>query len=275
MPEFVQVDPLENPEQANAQIAAILSDSGPSQAPEPKPTMEPPRDGQCTLPGLGYKVEVRELTGEDEEALAKVRSSYPRWMSTLLERAVVSINGEPADSDAVNMLLVGDRDYLLLVIRRVTWGPEIELPAVYCPLCEEEFEAIVHVDDVPIKRLDKPDDATFTVELRDGAQAEVRLPNGNDQTALLENEKWTRAEQNTRLLQRCISTLIDAQGNELPVAGFPSMVRGMSVSDRHKVLNAMDKRAPGAKYAEVTVKHDECGETVPVPLGTAALFPDL
>lgn len=274
MSETIRIDPTENPEQANAQIAAILNDSAPQES-EPKPMMEPPADGQCKLPGLGYTVEVRELTGEDEEALAKVKSSYARWMSTLLERAVVSINGDPANGDAVERLLVGDRDYLLLEIRRVTWGPEIELPAVFCPLCEEEFEAIVHVDDIPIKRLDSPDDATFTVDLREGRRAQVRLPNGTDQAALLDNEKWTPAERNTRLLQRCVIRLIDASGNDLPVAGFPSMVRQMSVPDRSKVLREMDNRAPGAKYAEVTVKHDECGETTAVPIGTAALFPDL
>ena len=125
MSELVHVDPMENPEQANAQIAALLNDSPPPQDSAPKPIMEPPPDGRVTLPGSGQTVEVRELTGADEEALAKVQGTVYRWFALMLNLAVETIDGKSADSEAVGKLLVGDRDYLLLAIRKVTWGPEI------------------------------------------------------------------------------------------------------------------------------------------------------
>ena len=273
MPEFV--DPLENPEQANAQIAAILADSDEPKQTTPKPTMEPPLESVFKLPGTGQTVEVRELTGADEESLAKVQGSFYRWVSTLLELAVEKIDGKDADTDAVGNLLTGDRDYLLLAIRKVTWGPEIELSGIECPNCREQFDVIVHTDDIPIKSLGDPSEAKFTVALRNGRTATVALPTGHDQAVYLAKEDASIAQRNTLLLQRCVETIADAQGIDLPVGGFPSMVRDMAVPDRTKLLNEIHNRMPGARYNEVPVKCSECGEKTAIGIGPVALFPDL
>lgn len=275
MSEFVRVDPTENPEQANAQIEAILSDSGPGREPDPKPTLEPPPDSVFKLPGTGQSVEVRELTGADEEALARVQGTFARWISTLLELAVEKIDGETADKDAIGRLLVGDRDYLLMAIRKVTWGPEIELEDIKCSNCGELFDCVAHTDDIPIKPLQDRSEATFTVELRNGRKANVRLPNGHDQAVYLEKEDTSNAQRNTLLLQRCVENVTDAHGVEMPIEGFPSLVRDMSLPDRMHLLREINNRMPGARYNEVPVKHDDCGETTVIAIGPAALFPDL
>lgn len=275
MSELVRVDPMENPEQANAQIAALLSDSPGPQDSAPKPTMEPPPDGLVTLPGSGQKVEVRELTGADEEALARVQGTFARWAATMLELVVEKIDDKPADADAIRKLLTGDRDYLLMAIRKVTWGPEIELAGVVCDNCGQAFDPILHTDDIPIKKLESPSDANFTVALRNGRSASVRLPNGHDQAVYLDKEDMTNAQRNTLLLQRCVSTITDAQGMEMPVAGFPSMVRDMTLPDRTRLLREINDRLPGARYNEVPVTHSDCGETTVIGIGPVALFPDL
>lgn len=276
MSELVRVDPMENPEQANAQIAALLSDSPAPQDSAPKPTLEPPPDGLVTLPGTGQKVEVRELTGADEEALARVQGgTFSRWMATMLELAIEKIDDKPADVDAVGKLLVGDRDFLMLAIRKVTWGPEIELTGVECDNCGEAFDPIVHTDDIPIKTLQSPSEANFTVDLRNGRTASVRLPNGHDQAVYLGKDDMSNAQRNTLLLQRCVTSITDAQGMEMPVAGFPSMVRDMSLPDRTRLLRAVNDRMPGARYNEVPVTHPDCGETTVIGIGPVALFPDL
>jgi len=273
--ELVRVDPMENPEAANAQIEALLNDSPAPHDSAPKPTMEPPPDGRVTLPGTGQTVEVRELTGADEEALARVQGTFTRWLSTMLELAVEKIDDKPADVDAVGKLLVGDRDYLLMAIRNVTWGHEIELVGIECDNCGEAFDPIVHTDDIPIKKLQNPSDASFTVDLRNGRTASVRLPTGHDQAVYLDKEDMSNAQRNTLLLQRCVASITDAQGMEMPVAGFPSMVRDMSLPDRTRVLKAVNDRMPGARYNEVPVTHPDCGETTVIGIGPVALFPDL
>jgi hypothetical protein len=267
---------MENPEQANAQIESILSDSSPAQETNPKPTLEPPPDPLFTLPGSGQVVEVRELTGADEEALARVQASFARWVSTLLERAVEKIDGKSADAEAVGKLLVGDRDYLLMAVRKVTWGPEIELFGIDCSGCGESVDMIAHTDDIPVTTLQDPREATFTVALRNGRTASVRLPNGHDQAVYLEKEDATNAQRNTLLLQRCVESITDANGMELPVEGFPSMVReGLSLPDRARLLREINNKMPGARYTEVPVKCPDCGETTVIGIGPVALFPDL
>ena len=275
MSELVRVDPMENPDAANAQIAALLSDSAPAREAEPKPTLEPPPESVFKLPGSGQSVEVRELTGADEEALAKSQRTFTRWIATLLELAVEKIDGKSADSDAVGKLLVGDRDYLLMAIRKVTWGPEIELSGIQCGSCRELFDVVVHTDDIPVKTLAEPSLARFTVALRNDRSANVRLPNGNDQAIYLEKEDITNAQRNTMLLQRCVESITDAHGMEMPVEGFPSMVREMSLPDRTRLLHAINDTMPGARYNEVPVSCPACGETTVIGIGPVALFPDL
>jgi hypothetical protein len=273
--ELVRVDPMENPEAANAQIAALLSDSASPEDSAPKPMMEPPPDGRVTLPGGGQKIEVRELTGADEEALARVQGTFSRWLATMLELAVEKIDDKTADADAVGKLLVGDRDFLLMAIRKVTWGPEIELHGIECTNCGEAFDPIVHTDDIPVKKLQSPSDSAFTVALRNGRSASVRLPNGHDQAVYLDKEDMSNAHRNTLLLQRCVASITDAAGMEMPVEGFPSMVRDMSLPDRTRVLREINDRMPGARYDEVPVTHPDCGETSVIRIGPVALFPDL
>lgn len=274
MSEPVRINPMDNPEQANATIASILSDSVPADA-QPKPNIEPPPDLLFELPGSHQKVEVRELTGADEEALARVNGTFWRWISTLLEHAVETIDGRPADADALGKLLVGDRDYLLMAVRKVTWGAEIELSGIDCDHCKDTLDMVALTDDIPIKSLADAREANFTVALRNNRTAAVRLPNGHDQAVYLERENATNAERNTLMLQRCVASITDANGMEMPVEGFPSMVRDMSLPDRTRLLREIDRRMPGARYNEVPVTCPACGEKTVLGIGPVALFPDL
>jgi hypothetical protein len=104
----------------------------------------------------------------------------------------------------------------------------------------------------------------------------VRLPNGHDQAVYLEKDDVTNAQRNTLLLQRCVENITDLRGVEMPVEGFPSMVReGLSLPDRTKLLREINNRMPGARYNEVPVTHSDCGEITVIGIGPVALFPDL
>jgi hypothetical protein len=64
---------------------------------------------------------VRELTGHDEEILAdRSFANGADQVTELLTRVIVAIDGLPGDINRglVDGLLVGDRDYLLLRLRR-------------------------------------------------------------------------------------------------------------------------------------------------------------
>lgn len=273
------VNPFDNPALA-AKAAKILEDDEPDDA-TLKPEIDAPTDGYVQLP-VGVvvddktitEVEVQELTGEDEERLAKAKTSNDptKFYQTLLACGVVSIGGKDPEDVTPNML-VGDREALLLGIRKATYGSEIELGDIFCAECNEEFEGSVDVDDIPIRPL--RGETTFEVKLRKGGKAKVRLPVGDDQMAAVKESGLTDAERNSLVLSRCVVTVSDPGGDPMPVAGFPSLVFELGIVDRKRILDEIHKRQPGPRYDEVVVKHDECGNTIPVLLGMGALFPGL
>jgi hypothetical protein len=268
---------LENPGAAAAYFQAATAEE------IPQPLIEGPPEGIVQLPGglvikgqVIREVEVCELTGAHEEALARAKlSNNPaRFVSTLLQCGVVSVGGEEPSRDLLLQLLVGDRDALLIGIRRVTYGDEIELEDSKCPFCGEGYGLTVTLDDIPTVKLSDPAlDAMFTTELRRGRRALVRLPNGADQEAVMANPDLSIAERNTVLLSRCVVTLTGADGSERQVSAFPGLVRdGLSIPDRSKILEEIKKRQPGPRLDEITFTHEICGREVPLPLEVGTLF---
>jgi hypothetical protein len=224
-----------------------------------------------------YDVEVQELTGEHEELIAKSRRSpnIARFVSTILECGISTIGGEPAQKADIKKLLLGDREQLLMEIRRVTYGDELEFAGLNCPQCGELLDVTITLDDIPISRLESSEDRAFEVKLRKGGKAIVRLPNGEDQEAVLENAEATDAERNTVMLERCVSSLVDKAGNKTHVPSRPVAVRELSVPDRHAILDEVVKRQSGPNYNGVTFTHESCGKEVPLFLGQGDLFPHL
>jgi hypothetical protein len=265
--------------QAQAAMERLLADADKPEA-TPRPQIETPRDGFVTIPG-GIKVgeetitevEVQELTGEAEERLAKARTSNDpmRFYNTLLEEGIASVGGKSPE-EVIGQMLVGDRETILLGIREATYGPEIELGTAFCEECREEFDATIEVKDIPIRPLES--ETTFTVPLRKGGKAKVRLPEGADQTAYLKDPSLTDSERNSVLLSRCVITL-PQNGEEMPVSGFPSLVLSLGVVDRRNILAEIDKRQPGPRYDGLEIEH-ECGSKVAVfVMGLVSLFPGL
>lgn len=266
---------------AQAQVDEIISEAN-SGGHKPKPVISLPPDGTVILSG-GSRLDERpvreavvgELTGADEERLAKSRANDTRWFNVLLQCGTVEIDGKPVTEEMLNGLLVGDRELLALGIRSATYGPDVEVGEIYCPVCNQNFDAVVSLEtDVGYRPM--TGEPTFEVKLRKGGVALVRLPNGADQTAYTEDPDLTDAERNSLLLSRCVETLPGDLGDQMPVAGFPSLVRSLGISDRRTILSEIDNRMPGPRYDEVEIEHAECGTKIPAPpLGLVPLFPGL
>lgn len=268
------VSALEDPGRASDVAQQLLGDDKPKV--EPLLLTEPP-DCTVTLPGglvqMGGEViqvaEVRELTGADEEALTKAGASMnpARYMQMLIKRAVVRIgDAEPPTPDMLSALLIGDRNTLLLEIRKATYGNEIEVAAP-CPGCAEVLDIVFDISkDVPIHVLEDPTQRIYEVELRHGRKAKVALPCAGDQDAMIGEGKRTVPEMNTFLLARCVQ---DIDGR--PVMGAPD-VRNLGLLDRRTILDFIAKTQPGPKYEEVKEECPACGREVPVPLDLFDLF---
>lgn len=236
---------------------------------------EPPRPAELdvTLPGGIFlpddsrlrQVEVRELTGADEERLSRAKDvgAYKRL---LLELGVVSIEGRKPSKALLGDMLMGDRDHLIVAIRRATFGDTMEFPVV-CRSCEDEQEVIYHfVDDLPVREYEGDSDV-LTIDLRNGRVATVVLPKAADEDEVLKHaDRSTLSESNTLMLQ-CIVQDLD---------GFPvtskQEVNNLGMADRRKILDTVHEHRVGPQFNEVTYDCARCGEGGPLVLSVFEMF---
>lgn len=262
--------------QGSAQAAALLASVNNPAAAIPEVPTQP--DTFFQLPGSQEFVEVRELTGRDEESVDRARRSpEPLLMvQKIVEAGLLAIGGKRPTDEVLDNMIVGDREYLLAVIREATYGEEIDLGSDLCRGCGEQVHLTIDVKDIPIRRLNTPGDASFVVPLRKGGEAEVHLPTVADQRAALANPQITSAERNTILLTKCIDIITFADGNKTMVAGFPSVIKNdLGLADRRAILKAIEERMPGPQYNEVVVDHEECGHGIRAEVEMMSLFPGL
>ena len=232
-----------------------------------------PSSNEVSLPG-GYVTqegvlikyaEVRELNGSDEEAIAK-SGSLARVLNTILQKGLVTVGEEKLTKDTFDELLSGDREAILLGIRRVTFGTTAEYNLV-CQSCAKS--SIVEIDldkDIPVKELLNPIlDRKWSVELRNGS-ATVTLPNGRAQTALMENSEKTTAELNTILLENCVLG-VNGKGS----LGASTVLK-LGIADRETLIADILDKNPGPRLGEVTKTCEACGEVNPTPVSLVALF---
>jgi hypothetical protein len=247
-----------------------------------------------TLPG-GLKLsdgtlittaQVRELTGADEEAIARASISMNpfHFINTLLERGVVQVGDQPKKKtrELLKRLLVGDRDALIMGIRNATYGDEIEVTNLngddwICPECETSSQLTIQLEDIPVREHQgAPGEHEFEVELRKGRVAKLSLATGADQLAVFENIKLNLKERDTILLARTLISIKEANGQVNGTAGFAQGVASsMNMVDRAKILKELLSRQPGPQFSDIKFTHDVCNKEVTVAVGIGDMFPHL
>jgi hypothetical protein len=275
-------NPLDNPAAANEAISTALSASG---ADWPQP--EPLASDLVTLPGglvvdgeLITHARVKELTGADEEAIARASVSLNpfHFINTLLECGVVQIGDlHPKKTrELLKKLLVGDRDALIMGIRRCTYGDDIEVEEWTCPECQINSNLSIPLDDIPVRKLETPGDPELDVDLRKGRVARIALANGADQLAVFENKKLNLKERDTLLIERTLISIREVDGTVNTVVGYShGTAVAMNMGDRNKILKKLATCQPGPQFGEVKFVHDACAKEVTVAVGIGDMFPDL
>lgn len=267
---FTREDTLASPQMANARVAQLMADSVGA-----APTIEPPEDDFVDLPGGLYwdgqllkSARVRELTGDDEEALAAIRGSIARWLSVLLERAVVQIGYETPTPKMLSKLLIGDRDALLLGVRIATFGRDVTVRNVQCPHCEKHFDATVDLTTLDRVELKEPTPRhEYEVPLRRGGMAVIRLPDGVAQEAMFADEDVTLAVRNTTLLSHVL-----VNTGEAGTKSGAEMARSLGMADRQVILQFIAENQPGPKLDDIRFTHEACGEEVRLELTLPEIF---
>ncbi|WP_243329957.1 hypothetical protein [Streptomyces sp. AP-93] len=170
-------------------------------------------------------------------------------------------------------LLLGDRELLVLGIRKATFGDTVTLTAATCPDCGQSFEAAVSTDDIPVKHLDDPERIEYAVPLRDGATANVRLPIGSDYAHVAGLAQDNPAQQNTALLDRCIVKITQSNGAEQ--RGGAGTAGKLKMPNRAKIVKFLIESQPGPRYTDTVLVHEACGATIPAPVTFFDLYGEI
>jgi predicted RNA-binding Zn-ribbon protein involved in translation (DUF1610 family) len=223
----------------------------------------PRREYEVTLP-IGYtdgegvihrQVVLRKMTGREEAILADRRyhRNGGKLVTELLHSCVTRLGElEPNGRGTFANLYSADRNFLLLKLRSLTFGPE--LPASYvCPGCGETLETVENLDELPVNCTSEEGLEDVVIELEDGwvdrdgsvhTALRLRLPTGADEEAVASQMRENPSLGKNSLLARCLKSLGDVPKGRLEALG-PKIMSDLTLSDRRLIDSALNDAAPG------------------------------
>ena len=244
--------------------------------------------GRYRLPGglvdsdgnLHRQVKLAQLSGHEEEFLAAYAASGNAALVTYLLGCCLLNIGEirPVSEDIARSLLIADRQYLLLKLYEITFGPHVQA-TITCPrlACGERFDLDFMIDDVPIRPLqDKgpcyhmqlSQEAAFDDEGHEYQREIVfRLPNGADQEAIepVLFGGGSEAQAAILLLARCIQATSPAAEPGVEYVGR------LSPQARQEIEKQMEEMAPQVDLM-MEGSCPECSLPFAIPLDIAGLL---
>lgn len=249
----------------------VIAGNVPTISESPDVIIELPR-GLYTGSKWETEVELRELTGTDEEALARFKTSVD-FFNGVIVYGTARIGSQDlrdlAYADRQSLLaglLVGEREQLFLHIARVTYGDKKELEHV-CPSCGTEAETVIFISkDIKVPEMENPHTLTHTMTTGGGSVLKYRLATGSDQMAVMEKKGASVAEQNTLMISECV-----VQVDDSPVLDPIEMARNLSMGDRRKLLENLTNQQP-SPILDLKIDCISCGTEVIVPLSWGDLF---
>lgn len=214
-------------------------------------------DGQCYR-----QVGLRPLTGADEAYLQEDSPArLPAETTTaVLSRTLTHFDGHPLPcppGDLARALTLGDREALLLHLRRITLGEQ--MPCVLpCPACRAPMDLDLRIADLLLPPY-APQPVQHTVEIgKNGGTQTItfRLPTGADQEIAARQARHNPNEAAANLLRRCLGT-----PPEEPLA--PKIADALAAE--------IAQRDPQAEI-QLSMACPECGHTFTALFDTAAYF---
>ena len=220
---------------------------------------------------------IREINGSDEEAISKseIKSNGAKVIRTLLERCcerIGTINKSDVKPNAwreiIQSLTVADQDIMLLRLRQISLGDELETE-YKCPdsNCKSDIKVLVDIEELEI--LPFQGDRVISFELPKGGldkdgnrvkKGKLRFPTGLDREVLDSVVRKNSGLANTMMLTRLITEL---EGTKV----HDDFVRNLSVKDRQYLMNLLKEHSYGINL-EVEVTCPSCMETFTASLNT-------
>jgi hypothetical protein len=206
------------------------------------------------------EVALRAVTAEDEAFLLEQgeRALPARLVTDLLARCL--------DGPDPRALTVGDREALLLHLRRLTLGDDLACTLI-CPApgCGQRMALELRANDLLLSPYADARPSYETSLSSEGVtyQVRFRLPTGEDQEAAAELARRDTARAAGLLLERCVQHVL-ADGRE-------RAPDGLSVAVVDAISAAIAERDPQAEL-ELSVTCPECATTLTVLFDTTSFF---
>ncbi|MFI6289878.1 hypothetical protein ACIBCM_34970 [Streptomyces sp. NPDC051018] len=199
---------------------------------------------------------LRKMTGRDEAVMAdrRHRSNSARMISELLGSCLVRLGTvENPGVRAAQQLFSADRHFLLVKLREITFGAEMQ--ATYsCPTCQEAtvlIEDLAHLDVVRLGGDEVPEDLVVQLEDgyvdRSGTVFDVlvfRHPTGADEERIAGAVRENAAHGKNALLARCLKSMGDMPRPRMEALGS-AVFNDLTLSDRRLIDHAMNNGGPG------------------------------
>ncbi len=224
------------------------------------------------------EVSLTPLSGREEELLAgNHRRESASLVTIVLSRCLQRLGTiSPVSEEVARHLLIADRQYLLLKLREVTFGDQVQA-TIFCPWpdCGQRIDMDFSIKDIPVTdsedkgptyQIELSPEAAVTGEGGEAYRAVIfRLPNGGDQEAISPFISENEARAVAMLLGRCIQSIgpWKAPGDEL--------ISRLSPLARMEIERQMETVAP---KVDLTMEANcpECGREFDAPFDLQGFF---
>ncbi|MFE0250664.1 hypothetical protein [Streptomyces sp. NPDC059010] len=230
---------------------------------------------------------LRKMTGHEEALLAdrRLRANGGKLVTELLTSCLRRLGEiEPVPHRTVAALTSPDRNYLLLELRKITFGSE--LTAHYtCPSCHGTTTALEDLEGFPVRRGDAAGALTITVDLADGYEDRTggtwytrltfRLPTGLDEEKVAGAARENPSRGTNALLTRCLTQVADEQGERMPDARREALgtrlVSDLTMPDRGRIEQAFRDGMPGLDLSR-EIDCADCGRLIRTAVDLEGFF---
>src|SRR6267142_672986 len=210
-----------------------------------------PREFEFVLP-IGYMDREGQIQRNGGRLVTELLHSCIVGLGTLTRNGTSPISG----------MYSVDRNFLLLKLRSITFGPELKA-SYTCPTCSETTKLTEDIDELPVRSLAEGESAEeIGIQLEDGyvdrdgqthTTLKLRLPTGNEEEAVASQVRQNASEGKNALLARCMKSLGDIPPHRLEAQGT-HILSELTMTDRRLIDRTLSQAAPGINL----VRNIEC-----------------
>ena len=214
---------------------------------------------------------LRKMTGRDEALMADRhnRTNGARLITGLIGACLLRLGPlERPGATVAQALYSADRHFLLLKLREITFGPEMEA-SYSCPTCREATVVVEDLASLDVERLDgEAIPAAVVVRLEDGYQDRsgewydtlvFRYATGADEEKVAGLIRDNPSNGKNALMARCLRAIGDMPRQRMEALGT-AIFADLTLSDRALIDEALNKHAPGVRMRRDVVCVG-CGRT--------------